>query len=67
VDVLEELIKTHDSVFLMTDTRESRWLPSVIANKYNKICIAIGLGFDSYVIVRHGMSSAKFETLDPEV
>lgn len=48
----------------MTDTREARWLPTVLANKFNKICYTIGLGFDSFVIVRHGMSSKVF---DPKV
>ncbi|KAL4457081.1 hypothetical protein ABPG74_014719 [Tetrahymena malaccensis] len=56
VDLLEELVKEHDVLYLMTDSRESRWLPTILANKYNKICITVGLGFDSFVIVRHGLS-----------
>jgi len=37
------------------DSREARWLPTVLANKYDKACITVGLGFDSFVIVRHGV------------
>jgi hypothetical protein len=43
-------------LFLLLDSREARWLPSVLANKYDKACITVGLGFDSFVIVRHGVS-----------
>ena len=55
LDLLDKLVEEHDACFLMTDNRESRWLPTVLAAKHNKICIAVGLGFDTYVIVRHGM------------
>jgi len=58
LDTLEKLVDEHDVLFLLTDNRESRWLPTVLANKYNKICITVGLGFDSYVIVRQGISAA---------
>lgn len=39
VSKLEELIETHDAVFLLMDTRESRWLPTVIAATKNKVSI----------------------------
>lgn len=43
VEHLEKLISEHDVVFLLMDTRESRWLPTVIAaskRKVGRICKA---------------------------
>jgi ubiquitin-like modifier-activating enzyme ATG7 len=57
---LEKLVNDHDVLFLLLDSREARWLPTVLANKYNKACITVGLGFDSFVIVRHGVSPNLF-------
>ncbi len=34
---LYDLIVAHDAVFLLMDTRESRWLPSVICAALNKV------------------------------
>lgn len=34
---LEELIKSHDVVFLLLDTREARWLPTVLCTYHNKV------------------------------
>jgi ubiquitin-like modifier-activating enzyme ATG7 len=38
VNVLHDLIRQHDAIFLLTDSRESRWLPTVIASLEQKVC-----------------------------
>jgi ubiquitin-like modifier-activating enzyme ATG7 len=38
---LEKLITEHDVVYLLMDTRESRWLPTVIGKSQNKVRIRL--------------------------
>lgn len=57
IETLENLIKDHDVVFLLTDSRESRWLPTVMAAAHSKICLTIALGFETFLVMRHGLSA----------
>ncbi|XP_056129135.1 ubiquitin-like modifier-activating enzyme ATG7 isoform X2 [Lampris incognitus] len=55
VEQLEKLISQHHVVFLLMDTRESRWLPTVIAASQRKLVVNAALGFDTFVVMRHGL------------
>lgn len=55
VSTLEGLIEEHDVIFLLMDTRESRWLPTVIAMSKQKLTINAAIGFDTFLLQRYGI------------
>ncbi|XP_031424314.1 ubiquitin-like modifier-activating enzyme ATG7 isoform X2 [Clupea harengus] len=64
VEQLETLIAAHDVVFLLMDTRESRWLPTVLAGSQRKLVVNAALGFDTFVVMRHGMKRPPGESAE---
>lgn len=43
IRIITEAIAAHDVIFLLLDTREARWLPTLLAAHYGKVYYSITL------------------------
>lgn len=66
-ELLKKLIDEHDVLILMLDTREARWLPTVMGKAAGKIVLNAALGFDTYMVMRHGLKPSNSDRGEVEV
>ena len=60
---LWDLFKDYDAIFLLTDTHDSRWIPTMMARSLGKTLINTALGLYGWLIIQHGVSRSAYDCL----
>lgn len=58
INVFEDLISKHDVIFICTDNKESRWFPTLIGKKLDKLVFNVAVGFNSWLAMYHSYSGS---------
>jgi hypothetical protein len=58
VETLSRLVQACDVMFLVTDSRESRWLPAILGRWHHKTVVTVALGFDDFLVNLNRYDSA---------
>lgn len=61
---LSNLVLSHDVVFILLDSKEARWVPTVLCTAHDKPVINVALGIHSFTVMRHGMRTTEGDEKD---
>ena len=60
---LQDLVEDSDAIFLLNQTRESRWIPTVMDRDLGKTLNNSALGLDGRISMQHGIYRRAYDFL----